>query len=234
MLEAYLSEIPFPEKSRALEIGCGTGAVSRRLAERPDIIAVVGVDPSPVFVATARELAMGLSNISFRIADGRSIELDDASFEVVVVHTTLSHVPEPASLLTEAHRLLVPGGWLAVFDGDYATITVAKGHNDPLQPCIDAARHGFVHDPWLVRRLPRMVEAAGFVVFSTRSHGYVESPEAGYILTLVDRGADLLASSGRISARTAEALKREARERSENREWFGHIAYASVVARKAD
>ena len=43
---------------------------------------------------------------------------------MVVFHTTLCHVPGPELALTEASRVLVAGGLLAVFDGDYATTTL--------------------------------------------------------------------------------------------------------------
>ena len=75
--------------------------------------------------------------------------------------------------------------------------------------------------------------AAGFTIEPTRSHGYVEAPEAGYMLSWIDRGADVLLQNGRISVEAAEALKAEARRRSKGKEWFGHIAFASVLARKA-
>lgn len=51
MLDSYLSEIRFPSGARVLEIGCGTGAVTRVLAGRPGVAEAVGVDPSPVFLA---------------------------------------------------------------------------------------------------------------------------------------------------------------------------------------
>jgi SAM-dependent methyltransferase len=233
MLKSYLSEITFPKEARVLEIGCGTGAVTRTLANWPGVSKAVGIDPSATFIAKAKELSKGLHNVSFEIADGRSVTLDNASFDVVVVHTTLCHVPEPEKLLAQAHRLLREDGWLAVFDGDYATATVAKGDFDPLEACIEAFRSGFVHDQWLIRRLPALIAAAGFSVQPTRSHGYVEAPEAGYLLTWIDRGADVLLQNGRIGIETAEALKAEARRRSKGKEWFGHIAFASVLARKA-
>ena len=48
-----------------------------------------------------------------------------------------------------------------------------------------------------------------------RSHGYLEAPSAGYMLALVDRGADTCSDTGRIGAETADALKAEARRRSD-------------------
>jgi len=49
MLASYLSEIDFRTDARVLEIGCGTGGVTRTLAQWPGISEAVGVDPSPWF-----------------------------------------------------------------------------------------------------------------------------------------------------------------------------------------
>jgi hypothetical protein len=60
----------------------------------------------------------------------------------------------------------------------------------------------------------------------------VETSEAQYMLTIVDRGADILHATGGIGAETAAALKAEARRRVEAGVFFGHIAYVSLTARK--
>jgi SAM-dependent methyltransferase len=232
MWHAYLAEIDFPPAAQVLEIGCGTGAVSRILAQLPGVAQVTGVDPSAVFVAKARALAASIPNLTFEEGDGRSLPFDADAFDVVVVHQTLSHVPQPERLVAEAFRVLRPRGWLAVFDGDYATITVATGDFDPLEASIDAMRTQFVHDPWIVRRLPQLICAAGFEVRPMRSHGYVEAQEGAYMLTLIDRGAEALLHDGRISSETAAALKAEAQRRSATKTWFGHIAFASLLGRK--
>ena len=232
MLEAYLSGIVFPKDARVLEIGCGTGVVTRTLARWPGVGEALGVDPSAVFIAKARELAGEISNLRFEQGDGRALPLADQAFDVVVVHTTLCHVPDPQGLLAEAYRVLRPQGWLAVFDGDYATATVATGKLDPLETCIEAFRGGFVHDPWLVRRLPELLRAGAFEVVGMRSHGYLEAGEGAYMLTWVERGAEVLLQQGRIGAAQAEAFKAEALRRCDNQQWFGHIAFASILARK--
>jgi SAM-dependent methyltransferase len=232
MWHAYLSEIAFPPEARVLEIGCGTGAVSRTLVQWPGVGQVIGVDPSAVFIAKARSLSQSFPNLSFEEGDGRVLAFDANAFDVVVVHQTLSHVPQPEQLIAEAFRVLRPSGWLAVFDGDYATATVATGERDPLEVCVGAFRENFVHNPWLVRHLPQLIQAGGFELRPVQSHGYVEAPEGSYMLTWIDRGAEVLLRAGRISEETADALKAEASRRSAARAWFGHIAFASLLGRK--
>ncbi len=233
MRHAYLSEVDFPPGARVVEIGCGPGPVARSLAALPGVGDVVGVDPSPIFLARARELARDLPNLTFVEGDGQAVPLDAGTFDVVVFHTTLCHIADPGQALAEAYRLLPAGGRLAVFDGDYTTVSCGRGEHDPLQVCTDAVVANLVHDRWLARRLPALVRAAGFDDLRIRGHSYVDAPSAGgYLLSLVDRGADALVATGRIGPDLAAALKAEARRRSDAGEFFGHIGYVSIVARR--
>ena len=52
------------------------------------------------------------------------------------------------------------------------------------------------------------------------------------MLTIVERGVDILRASGQIGEDTSAALKAEARRRVEVGEFFGYIAYVSLIARK--
>jgi ubiquinone/menaquinone biosynthesis C-methylase UbiE len=227
----FLADVEFSAHARVLEVGCGTGVLTRVLARWPEVGEVVGVDPAPSLLSKARDLAAGLPNISFEEADGRSLPFEADSFDIVVFDSTLSHVPEPERALAEAHRVLRPLGWLATFDGDYSTTTVALCDHDPLQACADMTMANSVHDRWLMRRLALLARECGFEVVGFRSHGFVET-NGGYMLTVIDRGADMLCSSGRISNEAAAALKAEARRRVKAGTFFGHIAYVSLTAQK--
>jgi SAM-dependent methyltransferase len=224
ILRDFVSEIKFPSEARLLDVGCGTGAVTRFLADLPQVSQALGVDPSPVFIARAKELAGQVQNLTFQEADGRAL--------AVLFHTSLCHIPNPELALAEALRVLRPGGLLAIFDGDYATTSVAIGNFDPLQCCADAAIDGLVHDCWLMRKLPVMLRTAGFEAPQSRSYGYTSLPEPSYMFTLVDRGADLLLGAGRIGPEMANALKAEARRRADGDRFYGLIVFGSTVARK--
>ena len=73
----------------------------------------------------------------------------------------------------------------------------------------------FVQNPWLTRRLRKVLGGLGFTVSNLRSHGYTQTTDPQYMLTIVDRGADLLAEAESISAQQAIALKTDARRRAE-------------------
>lgn len=229
MLAAYTASLELPAGAELLEVGCGTGAVCRFLTTLPGAGHVTGVDPSALFVQRARELADGLP-ADFVTGDGRALDFEDGTFDAVVFHTSLCHMPECERALAEAYRVLRPTGQLAVFDGDYATTTLGRDAADPLQSCAEAVLEMLVHDPWLMRRLRSLLADAGFEGGSLRGHAYTSSDGTHYFLALVDRGADALATRGTIAAPLAQALKAEARARICAGRFFGHIAYASALA----
>jgi ubiquinone/menaquinone biosynthesis C-methylase UbiE len=232
MRQKFLADVEMPAGADVLEVGCGTGVLTRVLAGLPEVDRVVGVDVAGSLVDKARELAAGVPNLEFEEADARSLPFAGVRFDVVVFDSTLSHVSEPELALAEAFRVLRPGGLLAAFDGDYATATVALDDHDPLQACVDAMMANSVTDRRVMRRLPALLRGCGFELGLARSHGFVETGDGGYMRTVIDRGADMLRASGRIGDELADALKAEARRRVAAGGFFGHIAYASVIARR--
>jgi ubiquinone/menaquinone biosynthesis C-methylase UbiE len=103
-----------PERcSSALDVGCGTGAFSRRLAEKAE--RVVALDLSPEMIRVARSRAAGISNIEFACADVMTFDLPPDQFDCVASVATLHHLPLRQVLL-KLRETIKPGGVLLVLD----------------------------------------------------------------------------------------------------------------------
>ena len=229
----YLQRLTLPSGATAIEIGCGTGAIARMIAAHHAIERVVGIDPSPGLIARARELSADRPSIVYHIADGGATPLEAASADAVVLHTVLSHAPQPEVLLVEAHRLLRSGGNVVVFDGDYATLTFALSPNDPLELCAAAFRDAYINDAYVMRRAASMLKRVGFAIEEVRSAGYAQVDAPEYLLSVLDRGADALVNSGPMGTETVASLKDEARRRIADGIFFGFVAYVTVIGRRS-
>jgi SAM-dependent methyltransferase len=112
---ALLALLPGHRLGRVLDIGTGTGRLLELLADR--VQAGLGVDASRAMLALARaRLAKpGLGHLAVRQADMYRLALA-GQYDVVVLQMVLHYAEDPAAALTEAARMLAPGGRLIVVD----------------------------------------------------------------------------------------------------------------------
>ena len=107
---------------KALEIGCGTGFFLLNLKQAGvlDEAHVTDLSPGMVSAAIRNGAALGF-DVDGRVADAESIPYDDATFDLVVGHAVLHHIPDVELALREVLRVLKPGGRF-VFAGEPTTI----------------------------------------------------------------------------------------------------------------
>lgn len=95
-----------------IELGCGPGFYSCKLAERFPEINVVGVDRSPKQLGWAREKRdrLGLSNCRFKSDNVLELSLQDETFDVLIASRLFTVLPNRRRAVAEMHRVLRPGG----------------------------------------------------------------------------------------------------------------------------
>lgn len=101
-------------RDASFELGCGVGRLTRALA--PHFSRCVGVDISAPMIAQARDLNAGVANCEWIVNTSDNLrQFDDGSFDLVLSHLVLQHVPTRAAileLLGELARILAPAGLL--------------------------------------------------------------------------------------------------------------------------
>jgi ubiquinone/menaquinone biosynthesis C-methylase UbiE len=107
---------------RALELGCGTGFFLLNLMQAgiADKGSVTDLSPGMVKVALRNAEHLGL-DVDGRVADAETIPYDDDTFDLVVGHAVLHHIPDVEQSLREVLRVLKPGGRF-VFAGEPTTV----------------------------------------------------------------------------------------------------------------
>ncbi len=106
--ELFFALLP-PAPARVLEIGCGEGRVVRDLADRG--FSVTGIDIAPSLVAAAEAAD---ARCAFVVGDAAALPFPDAAFDVVVAYNSLIDVEDMRAAVSEAGRVLRPGGHFCV------------------------------------------------------------------------------------------------------------------------
>jgi SAM-dependent methyltransferase len=103
----------------ALEVACGSGGVTCRLASETGAVCV-GVDINVHGIEAANRLVERerlSSRVSFQVVDAsRRLPFPDESFDVVFCNDSINHLPDRTAVLADWHRILRPGGRLLFTD----------------------------------------------------------------------------------------------------------------------
>ena len=117
-----LKLVPLHPGMDVLDVGCGTGAVTRILAERVSPGRVVGLDLSEERLSVAREIAeeQGISNVEYVRADVRDLDPKDKTFDLAYSRCLFQYLSGKAGedTLAAMKRLAHPGGRVTVADID--------------------------------------------------------------------------------------------------------------------
>jgi SAM-dependent methyltransferase len=141
-----------PVGARVLEVGCGPGHLSLRLA-RDHGLDVTGLDLDPAMIERARANAerarvAGRSRPSFIVGDVASLLFPDGSFDVVVSTLSLHHWADPALGLSEIGRVLRPSGRALVWDLRPGIVPLHRDVPDPLDAARGAPLRVVSATPW--------------------------------------------------------------------------------------
>jgi len=201
--EAYLGLLDIAAGDRVLDVGCGSGAVTREIARRVgDRGLAVGLDPSSELLAIARELAQeaGLGErVEFREGDVRRLPFADGSFDVVLCVTVLSHVPGGEAAIPELLRVLRSGGRLGVFDLDTDMTTFTHPDRSLTRRIVAAASDAAAVDGWLVRRLPSLLQRAGLGDVKVRGFFPLETDVQSFYASMAHRCVEVAVKTGAVT-----------------------------------
>jgi ubiquinone/menaquinone biosynthesis C-methylase UbiE len=142
-----------------LDVGSGVGGTSRCLAKEFGC-RVTGIDLTDEYCRAATMLSarIGLAHlVDFRQGDATELPFDDQTFDVVWTEHVAMNIPDKARLYKEMHRVLKPGGTLAIYD-------VLAGPTGPVLFPVPWARTpdtSFLVQP---NELRKLLEGAGFTV----------------------------------------------------------------------
>lgn len=120
LVEFVVSTAQLNAGARVLEVGCGTGQLTRQLAQyKFDLTAI---DTGPAIIASAQRRVVSPS-VQFKVISFEDFDAEDGLFDLVVAATAF-HWIDPEVKFTKSARLLRPGRWLAL-------LSTGEKYDDP-------------------------------------------------------------------------------------------------------
>lgn len=168
LADTFLEHVEVTPGTRVLDVACGTGVVARRIAPAVGPSGRVdAIDLNPGMIEVARGLPPGGgAPIEWRHGSALELPYPDGSFDLVVCQQGLQFIPDRLAALSEIHRVLVPGGrvalavWQSIAHSPCALATAAA-----LEAHLGAATARQMHSPFQLGDadvLSQLLSDAGF------------------------------------------------------------------------
>lgn len=128
----------FPDGSKILEVGCGTGAQTKIITKRNPKSDFISFDRSSESLKMAKEMIKreNINNVQFVEADIFDLPYGNDSFDGILICFVLEHLPYPDKALKIMKNILKPEGTLIVIEGDHGS-TYFYPYSEYAQKAID-------------------------------------------------------------------------------------------------
>jgi ubiquinone/menaquinone biosynthesis C-methylase UbiE len=126
VVESELGILGLKPNMKVLDAGCGTGAITRKIASKVFPATTFGIDIDPLFIDEAKKtaLAKGTKNIRFELGNIDDLAYEDGFFDLSFCRLVLMHVKNPVKTIAELKRVTRKGGIVAASDNDDGTLMI--------------------------------------------------------------------------------------------------------------
>lgn len=115
----FLHWLDVPGEVRWLEVGCGTGELSRQILDLTHPARLVAIDPSDGFIDYARAHVLD-KRVRFEVGTATELPEGEGPYGAIVMGLVLNFIPDRPAALAALRSALEPGGILAAYVWDYA------------------------------------------------------------------------------------------------------------------
>ena len=230
----YFALIDFDENSRILELGGGTGVIGRNFIEYRNFkgkYVVSDLSKELLNFGEKKTKELGLDNhLHFKKIDAMSeIIHDQGSYDAVIMHTLVSHVPNPALVIANAKKFLKKNGKIIIFDADYETLLMASG-NKKLDDIVNTAiKKGCVAQPTVMRLIPKIANNLKLKLSKYKSNLLFEAGSAEFFYGMGKTLSTAVVKSNQLDKKIADEWLKEIEKAMSENTFFGMCPYITYI-----
>jgi len=117
--QKFLRWLAVPPDRVWLDVGCGTGSLTKLILEKYEPKKIISIDSSNEFISYSKQSIIN-SNVHFQVGMAEELEIESNSVDAVVSGIMLNFVPQPKAVIAEMIRVAKPGGAIGIFVWDYS------------------------------------------------------------------------------------------------------------------
>jgi 2-polyprenyl-3-methyl-5-hydroxy-6-metoxy-1,4-benzoquinol methylase len=237
MFQQLVAPLLIPEARRVFEFGCGTAALSRKIARQATQAVVFASDKSEGMLKAAKSLIDGenLSNIRLEqwdVLNETGFPFPSEQFDLIISSVVAPYLDDAQTigLIKRLAARLAPAGTLAFVEQDLATDTLNY-------PKFDLLRRILAYDqrtmkPTLALGLRPVLREAGLQVLPRRSFLWTDDSYGAYTRDLLERFADAGSDQGRLTPEESQQWKSTLEELAGAGDFYYGIVYHLIAGRR--
>lgn len=236
MFGALVAPLLEEDPGRVLEVGCGTAALSHRVARALPGSAVYAADKSAGMLRFAAERAEGLENLRLGKWDAvlpEDFPFGEGEFDLILSSTLVPYLDdaETATLAGDLASRLAPGGALAFIEQDFLTDSVSFPDNELLSRVF--AKDQRELDATMALGLRPLLRDAGLTLLPRRSFLWTDEEYLSYTRGLLASFADSALREGRITAEERDEWGEALEHQAASGNFYYGLVYHRMAGRKS-
>jgi ubiquinone/menaquinone biosynthesis C-methylase UbiE len=245
-LRLALARCALPPRARVLEVGCGTGVLTRALAVALPDARITAIDRDERLLAEARRRCPE-GRIRFERQDAATLPYATRSFDLAICRYVLMHQEAPLAVVGEMHRVVALGGYTIAFEPDWGARAVYPpnvGEARLLELAIAARRYGWP-DVLIGRKLFALFRQAGFLPVHIQAAVTCQTADdvqgagsahatANNLAQLIQQSRGFLLEHGLISSQELDEALRQMEDLPRDRDYFlASIEFTAIGEKSA-
>jgi len=237
MRDDYFNLMNLDDDAQILELGAGTGIIGRAYAKRDGFSGrYVVSDLSEALIEYAKDKALedGVDDrMDFKVVNAiTGSGLDGNEYDAVIMHTLLSHVPDPVAVLKTAAQATKSGGTLAVFDADYLGMVIASGDEALDEEVAASIRARAVAQPTIMRKVPRIASELGLERIAFLPTILAEAGQSEFFISLAEAVCNVVVAQGGLDQELGQRWLAALKQAIEDDAFFAMNPYFTYLYRK--
>ena len=230
----YFSLLKIDEQASVLELGGGTGVIGRSFIKEKKFTGkytVSDLSKKLLEYGEKKSKQFKLDHLmEFKLIDAMKPNFNKTElYDAVIMHTLVSHVPNPEIVLRNAHSFAKKGCKIVIFDADYETLFIQSGEKKLDKIVNNAIKKGCVAQPKVMREIPIIARKLGLKLLNYKPHLLFEVGNSDFFIGMGQALSSAIVKDNQLNKKIADSWIKKIKSSISDETFFGMCPYMTYI-----